>query len=268
MRRRCQYKVEIDMPVSIQVQDFIATVTIDRPGAMNSLDTESIEALQAAWSRISTDKEIRVAILTGSGDRAFCAGSDLKKTIPPSESFAELHFGRQPSPLGTLRTSKPIIAAINGYALGGGLELALMCDIRMASEKAVFGLPEVCIGSIPGAGGTQRLIRAVGQSDAMLMLLSGSRIDAHEALRIGLVCRVFSGNTLQEGALEVARQIARNAPLAVSAVKRLATLGGEMSLSAGLELEQQSFGLLRNSEDRIEGRRAFAEKRTPRFVGK
>ena len=170
--------------------------------------------------------------------------------------------------MANLHTGKPVIGAINGFALGGGLELALQCDIRIASDRASFGLPEVCIGSIPGAGGTQRLVRAVGQSDAMLMLLTGARIDAEEALRIGLVSRVVAHSALMEAAISIARQIAANAPLAVSAVKKLSTVGRDISLSAGLELEQQSFGLLRNSEDRIEGRTAFAEKRKPAFKGK
>lgn len=258
------------MPVSMQVKDFIATVVLDRPEAMNALDPESVNELHSAWSRISTDSSIRVAILTGAGERAFCTGADLKKTPPPSESFAELHYGPARAGLGLahLSTPKPVIAAINGFALGGGLELALQCDIRIASANAQFGLPEVCIGSIPGAGGTQRLIRAVGLSDAMCMLLTGARIDAAEALRMRLVSRVVEPADLLVNAQELAEQIARNAPLAVSAVKRLAMTGRELSLAAGLELEQQAFGILRNSEDRLEGRNAFAEKRKPVFRGK
>lgn len=258
------------MPVSIEVKDFVATVLLDRPEAMNALDPESVSELHAAWDRISNDDSIRVAILTGAGERAFCTGADLKKTMPPRESFAELHFSaiNTRAGLANLQTGKPVIAAINGFALGGGLELALQCDIRIASNNAVFGLPEVCIGSIPGAGGTQRLIRAIGQSDAMLMLLTGSRIDAIEALRIGLVSRVVAAADLQELAQALARQIAGNAPLAVSAVKRLATMGRELNLPAGLELEQQAFGVLRDSEDRLEGRRAFSEKRKPAFKGR
>ncbi|MDM7943376.1 MAG: enoyl-CoA hydratase-related protein [Hydrogenophaga sp.] len=258
------------MPVTIDVCNFVATVTLDRPEAMNALDPESVIQLNAAWERISADPSIRVALLTGAGERAFCTGADLKKTMPPTEGFAELHFGSThgaPS-LANLRTNKPVIGVINGFALGGGLELALQCDIRIASDRASFGLPEVCIGSIPGAGGTQRIVRAIGQSDAMLMLLTGSRIDAQEALRIGLVSRVVGAADLMETALAIAHQIAGNAPLAVSAVKRLATLGVETTLSLGLELEQQSFGLLRNSEDRLEGRKAFADKRKPVFMGK
>ena len=258
------------MPVTLHIEDFVATVTFNRPEAMNSIDPESGAQLQAAWAEVSRSEAVRVVILTGAGERAFCTGADLKKSMPPKESFAQLHFGASApkSLLSNLHTDKPVIAAINGYALGGGLEIALQCDIRIASSNATFGLPEVCIGSIPGAGGTQRLVRALGQSDAMMMLLTGDRIDAAEALRIGLISRVVAPEALMDNARAIATKIAANAPLAVAAVKRLARLGRELPLAAGLELEQQSFGILRNTEDRIEGRTAFAEKRKPEFRGR
>lgn len=258
------------MPVTLKVRDLVATITLDRPEAMNAIDPESARQLHEAWAEVSVRRDVRVGILTGAGTRAFCTGADLKKTMPPAESFAELHFGSLTGerPVATLHTPKPMIAAINGFALGGGLELAMLCDIRIASSSALFGLPEVCIGSIPGGGGTQRIVRAVGQSDAMLMLLTGERMDAAEALRIGLISRVVEPQDLMTAAELIASKIAANAPLAVSAVKKLAHLGGELPLSAGLELEQQSFGLLRNSADRVEGRQAFVEKRKPSFQGR
>lgn len=257
------------MPVTLTIRDFVATITLDRPEAMNSIDPESGEQLVKTWADISSNDNVRVAILTGAGDRAFCTGADLKKTMPSAESFATLHYGSlKPASVATLQTDKPLIAAINGYCLGGGLELALMCDIRIGSSSATFGLPEVAIGSIPGGGGTQRLVRMVGRSDAMLMLLSGERMAAEEALRIGLLSRVVEPRQLMEEALRIANRIASNAPLAVAAVKRLATQGVELPLAAGLELEQQAFGLLRNSEDRLEGRTAFAAKRQPVFRGR
>lgn len=258
------------MPVTIEVSDFIATVTLNRPEAMNAIDPESAAQLHEAWSEISARKDVRVGIVTGAGERAFCTGADLKKTMPPAESFAELHFGPRTgvASVATLQTPKPMIAAINGFALGGGLELAMLCDIRIAASSAMFGLPEVSIGSIPAGGGTQRIVRAIGQSDAMLMLLSGERIDAQEALRIGLVSRVVAPQDLAALARSIASRIAANAPLAVAAVKKLAQVGAELPLPAGLELEQQTFGILRNSEDRIEGRRAFSEKRKPSFQGR
>jgi E-phenylitaconyl-CoA hydratase len=258
------------MPVTMEVRDFVATITLDRPEAMNALDLESMQTLQAMWKDVSRRQDIRVAILTGTGERAFCTGADLKKTMPPTDSFAELHFGsgKGAPVISTLHTDKPLIAAINGFALGGGLELAMLCDIRIASRTAAFGLPEVSIGSIPAAGGTQRIVRAVGQSDAMLMLLTGERLDAEEALRIGLVSRVVAPQELKQAAQAIAERIAANAPLAVAAAKRLSTVGRELPLAAGLELEQQAFGILRDTEDRIEGRKAFVEKRKPVFRGR
>lgn len=258
------------MSVMLEVSDFIATVTLNRPDAMNAIDSELAQELRAAWADISSRKDVRVGIITGAGQRAFCAGADLKKTMPQEESFAELHYGSksEATPFSKLHTDKPLIAAINGIALGGGVELAMLCDIRIASSTALFGLPEVSIGSIPAGGGTQRLIRTVGRSDSMLLLLTGERVDAVEALRIGLVSRVVPPSELLPTARALAARIATNAPLAVTAVKKLVNVGGEMSLAAGLELEQQTFGILRNTEDRIEGRRAFAEKRKPTFLGR
>ena len=258
------------MPVNLEIRDFVATVTLNRPEALNAIDPETASQLHEAWREISARDDVRVGIIIGAGERAFCAGADLKKTMPPTESFAELHFGsRHDEPqFSMLQTHKPLIAAINGIAFGGGLELAMLCDIRIAASTAMFAFPEVSLGSIPGGGGTQRIVRAIGQSDAMLMLLTGDRIDAQEALRIGLVSRVVAPGDLAETARSIACRIASNAPLAVVAAKKLAQIGGELSLAAGLELEQQSFGNLRNSEDRIEGRRAFAEKRKPNFKGR
>ena len=258
------------MPIVKTVQDGVAIVTLNRPEAMNSIDPESNEQLLAIWDQVSSDEEIRVVVLTGAGERAFCTGADLKKTMPPADSAARQVFraGTRHSNFGTLQTDKPVIAAINGYALGGGLELALLADIRICSDNAQFGLPEVRVGSIPGAGGTQRLIRAVGQSDAMWMLLTGERIDANEALRIGLVSKVVALSELQETAINLARAMAANAPLAMTAAKRLAMTGRELPLAGGLELERQAFGVLRDSEDRLEGRRAFADKRAPVFRGR
>jgi E-phenylitaconyl-CoA hydratase len=258
------------MPITKAVQDGVAIVTLNRPEAMNSIDPESNEQLLEIWDEVSNNEGIRVLVLTGAGERAFCTGADLKKTMPPADSAARQVFrgGTRHFNFGTLQTDKPVIAAINGYALGGGLELALLADIRICSENAQFGLPEVRVGSIPGAGGTQRLIRAVGQSDAMWMLLTGERIDANEALRIGLVSKVVPFATLQETAVNLARLMAANAPLAQAAVKRLAMGGRELPLAAGLELERQAFGLLRDTDDRLEGRRAFAEKRPPVFRGR
>ncbi|WP_186426190.1 enoyl-CoA hydratase/isomerase family protein [Cupriavidus metallidurans] len=258
------------MSVIIEVTEFVAVITLNRPEAMNSIDPEMRAALKEAWKRIHADDAIRVAVLTGAGDKAFCTGSDLKKTMPPAESFASSTFGQAESDhlLAGLTTDKPLICAINGYAMGGGLELALACDIRVASENAQFALSEVRIGSIPGAGGTQRLPRAIGASNAMLMLLTGDRVDAAEALRLGLVSKVVPREALLETAVGIAQRIAQNAPLAVRAVKRLVQQGMDMPLNTAIDTERYVFGLMRDTEDRIEGRRAFQEKRAPRYQGK
>lgn len=257
------------MSIITNIQDGIAHITINRPEAMNAIDPETNQQLLDLWGQLSDDPAVRVFVLTGAGDRAFCTGADLKKTMPPPESAAQQVYGNSAKPMnfGALSTPKPVIAAINGFALGGGLELALLADIRVCSESAQFGLPEVRVGSIPGAGGTQRIVRAVGLSDAMKMLLTGQRIDAREALRIGLVSEVVPQPALHDAAMTIASAIACNAPLAVSAVKHLAMSGRELPLAAGLDLERYAFGLLRDSEDRLEGRRAFAEKRAPVFRG-
>jgi E-phenylitaconyl-CoA hydratase len=258
------------MSVIVEVADYVATITLNRPEAMNSIDPELRRQLKGVWARIHADDSIRVAILTGAGEKAFCTGSDLKKTMPPKESFAQTAFGQAESDhlLAGLNTDKPLICAINGYAMGGGMELALACDIRLASENAQFALSEVRIGSIPGAGGTQRLPRAIGASNAMLMLLTGDRIDAAEALRVGLVSKVVAADQLMPAAQAIARRIAQNAPLAVRAVKRLVQQGMDMPLNAAIDTERYVFGLLRDTEDRIEGRRAFQEKRSPLYQGR
>ena len=258
------------MGVLYEVADRVATVTLNRPEALNSLDPESLHELNDAFQRANADPEVRVVILTGAGGKAFCTGSDLKKTMPPKESFAELTFGRPKKlyPFAGMEIDKPMICAVNGYALAGGMELALACDIRIASTNAQFGQSEVCIGSIPAAGGTQRLPRMIGMSDAMLMMLTGNSISAEEALRIGLVSRIVPPDDLISAAREIALRIAENAPLAVRAVKRLVRDGMDMPLLAAIQAEQFALGLLRDSEDRLEGRRAFQEKRKPNYQGR
>jgi E-phenylitaconyl-CoA hydratase len=258
--------------VELTVAQHVATVRLNRPEAMNAVDPEMRALLHEAWDRIRDDDDIRVAVVTGCGEKAFCTGSDLKKTMPAQETYAQQTFGAPTPAMRSiapgLEMDKPFIAAVNGYAIGGGLELALACDIRICSDNAQFALSEVRVGSIPGSGGTQRLPRSVGMSDAMLMMLTGERIDAAEAYRIGLVSRVFPAAELLAQAHAIAAKIAANAPLSVRAVKRLVRQGLSMPLPAALDTERYVFGLIYNTEDRIEGRKAFAEKRKPEYKGR
>jgi E-phenylitaconyl-CoA hydratase len=259
------------MSIKITVENRIATIVLDRPESMNAFDMPMRLEMHAAWDRLRRDDDIWVAIITGAGEKSFCTGSDLKNSLPSEKSFVSQQFGSEPIPtfLGDLHlVDKPIIAAINGYAVGGGLELALACDIRLCSQNAVFALSEVKIGSIPGGGGTQRLPRAIGLSDAMLMMLTGDKFDADEALRMGLVSKVLPREALMEEAHAIATRIAANAPLAVRAVKRLVCQGMDLPLPHALQIERHVFGLLYNSDDRIEGRKAFTEKRKPQFRGR
>jgi E-phenylitaconyl-CoA hydratase len=257
------------MAVRIEVVDRIAHVTLDRPEAMNALDATMRRAVQAMWTRIGEDDAIDVAIVTGAGRRAFSAGADLKRTPAPHTPFAaEADLpGGSDSLTATLATDKPIICAFNGVAMGGGLEIGLACDIRIASDNARFALSEVRVGTVPGSGGTQRLARLVGAAHAMHLLLTGDTIDAAEALRIGLVSKVITQDALYEEALAIARRIQANAPLAVRAVKRLVREGLAIPLDAALRLERDMWGTLRDTQDRAEGRAAFAEKRAPRYRG-
>jgi E-phenylitaconyl-CoA hydratase len=256
--------------LEFSIEDQIATLVLNRPEALNALDPETQQELLDTLTRVRTDPEIRVAIISGAGDKAFCVGADLKKTMPPKESFAQLNFGggtREPRWIDAIEMDKPIICAINGHAMGGGLELALACDIRISVDTAKFALPEVRVGSIPGAGGTQRLPRTIAMSDAMLMLLTAEPIDAAEALRIGLVSRVVPADQLMDEARAIARKIAANAPLAVSAVKGLVRRGMNLPLADAIAQERMTWGLLRDTKDRIEGRVAFQEKRKPVYRG-
>ncbi len=257
------------MRILFDVAGPVATITLNRPEAMNSIDLEMRTAIAEACARIRADESIRVVLFTGTG-KAFCTGSDLKNTHPPDESYARAAFAGtgDRSLADMIELEKPIVCAINGYALAGGLELALACDIRIAAENAKFGLPEVAIGSIPGAGGTQRLPRLIGMGNALHLMLTGERIDAAEALRMGLVSKVVAPDALMDAARAIAEKIAANAPLAVRAVKHLALRGADLPLKAAIEAERMAWGVLRNTEDRIEGRAAFKEKRQPVYRGR
>lgn len=252
----------------------VLVLTIDRPAARNALDAQTQKALQDEWLRFRDDDTLRVAVLTGAGDEAFCAGADLKelgafyRSMTP---FQRRERGEREPGLGALTRNfdprKPTIAAINGACLAGGLEIALACDIRVAAEHARFGLPEVCRGILPGAGGTQRLPRALPLGVALEMILSGASIDAAAALRWGLVSHVVPAAGLLERALEIAARIAANGPLAVRAARDAVYQGLALPLEAALRLEQFLAEPLRQSDDAAEGVRAFIEKRAAHFTG-
>jgi E-phenylitaconyl-CoA hydratase len=261
------------MSVVFEKKDRIAVLTIHRPDAMNALDPETSSALTQAWLDFRDDPELWVAILTGAGEKAFCAGADLKRmneflALSPMERY---RLREQEPGLGGLPRNlpiwKPVIAAVNGHCLAGGLELALACDIRIAAEHARFGLAEVKWGIIPGQGGTQRLPRLIPVGKALEMILTADPIDAPEAYRLGLVNRVVSMKNLMPTAIAMAEKICENAPLAVRAAKEAVWRGLDLPLEEGLRVEQFLANLVRDSADVQEGMKAFAEKRKPQFRG-
>jgi enoyl-CoA hydratase/carnithine racemase len=258
------------MVLITDLSEHVFTIRLNRPEQHNAIDPELRSALKAAWNEFRDNEDAWVAILTGTGDKAFCAGSDLGRTGPPKENFAHTMLATPPDELWRPLQGlwKPVIAAINGYAFGGGLELALACDIRIASTHAVFAQSEVKVGSMVGAGGSVRLLRAVPHAIAMKMLLTGCRIDAAEAHRVGLVSDVAAPEALMERAQQMALDICQNAPLSVRATKMAAVVGQSMTEDQALQVERLLWGTLRDTEDRSEGRKAFSEKRKPEWRGK
>ena len=257
------------MSIDIAVADGIATITINRPERLNAMDADHYAALSSAWTRVRDDDAIRVAVVTGAGERAFTTGADIKSFITKPPELAEMWLTQRDQLLNRgLEVWKPIIAAVNGLCLGGGMTLLLATDIRIASQHATFSLAEVKRGVIPGNGGTQRILRQMPYAVGMEMLLTGSSIDADAAARWGLINKVVPKEQLMATAMDYARRIAENAPLAVQAAKELAVRGRDLDLVSGLRLEQLVNRMLQFSEDAKEGPAAFAEKRQPRFTGK
>jgi E-phenylitaconyl-CoA hydratase len=258
------------MAIRYDKDGMIATITINRPEAMNAMDRETSHELAEAFRDFDRDEQLRVAILTGAGDKAFSAGADLKKMYGRAEdgNIQEIWDDERQWRLGQrLQVWKPIIAAINGYCLAGGLELAMGCDIRIASETATFGCPEVRWGILHGYGAL-RLPKTMPLSAAMELLLTGEFITAQEAHRLGLVSRVIAPTELLPTAQQLATRICANGPLAIRVTKELAWRGQEMSLEDALRLYSALGALVRASEDAREGPRAFAEKRQPHFKGR
>jgi len=256
--------------IKVEVAGALAIVTVAREPALNALSSQVIAELTAACGELEVSAEVRVVILTGAGDKAFVAGADIAEmrelTPLQAQAFAEMGGALAQS----IETSeKPWIAAVNGFALGGGCELALACDFVHASDKAKLGQPEVKLGIIPGFGGTQRLARRVGVAKAKELCMTGDTIDAAEALRIGLADAVWPHAELMAKVKELAGRIAANGPLAVAEVKRLVHLGQSTTLDHAIALEQRSFGLLFATADQREGMSAFLAKprRPPQFKG-
>jgi enoyl-CoA hydratase len=249
--------------------DFIARITIDRPAALNSLDRHTLGELDRAFGEAREDASVRVIVLTGSGEKAFASGADIRELSRLDEEGGRRMAEAGQATLDRIeQLGKPVIAAVNGYALGGGCELAMAASIRIASERAVFGQPEVRLGLIPGYGGTRRLPRLVGRGRALEMLLTGENLTAAEALRIGLVDRMVPASELMSEAGALADRIAANAPLAVGRCLEAVGRGLEMSSGEGLALEARLFGLCCGTEDMKEGTRAFLEKRVASFKGR
>jgi len=257
------------MAVRIDHDGPVAVVTMSRPEAFNAFNTEQLAALRDVVAEVAADREIRAVVLTGEGRRAFASGADIKEmsTMRPSEGLVFGQLG-QAVTAAIEASPQPWIAAINGYALGGGCEMALACDIRLASENAIIGQPEVTLGILPGWGATQRLPRLIGAGMASELILTGRRLKADEARQLGLVNAVYSQDELLPKATEMARSIAANAPLAISASKRAILLSRDVDLTTGLAYEAQTFGLLFDSDDQKAGMTAFLEKRTAEFDGR
>jgi enoyl-CoA hydratase len=248
----------------------VATITLNRPKVLNALNSQLLDELRRALDELENDPAIRAVIITGSGEKAFAAGADIGElnAIPNAVEGARKAQVGQNLTLQIERMRKPVIMAINGFALGGGCELAMAGDIRIASDNAKFGQPEVSLGLMPGYGGSQRTTRLVGKGMAMFLCLSGDTIDAQMALQIGLIDRVVPQGELRAAALKLARTIASKAPLAIAACKRAINEGADLPLADALSLEAELFGTLVTTEDFKEGTRAFLEKRAPNWTGK
>ena len=254
--------------VKLESRDAIAVITINRPDKLNALNADTVNELRSALKQVASDNNTRAVILTGAGEKSFVAGADIAE-LAKMNPLSGIEVSRQGQDtfrfMETMR--KPVIAAVNGFALGGGLELALACHFRIASENAKFGLPEVKLGIIPGYGGTVRLPRVVGRGRALELILTGEMIDAQEAHRIGLVNHVYPQAELMAAAEQLAQRIAANGPVAIALAIEAVDHGYHASTEDALRLEANLFGLLASTTDMREGMGAFLEKRKANFKG-
>ncbi len=255
--------------IILEKEDYLAILTINRPKALNALNGETLFEIEAAIKDIKADANIKVVIVTGSGDKSFVAGADITFMLPlsPAEGryFADVgeKVFRQIELL-----EKPVIAAVNGFALGGGCELAMACDMRLASENALFGQPEVGLGIIPGFGGTQRLPRLIGEGRAKELTYTADNVKADDAYRLGLVNHVYPQDQLMDEAKKMAKKIASKAPMAVGYAKFAIGKGMQVDIDTAMSIESDMFGLCCATEDKFEGMTAFVEKRKAAFKGK
>lgn len=256
------------MSIDFSLDNHVATITINRPERMNAMDAEHYNALSEAWMRVRDDANIRVAIITGAGEKSFSAGADLKSFLNQQPPLGELLLTQKNQLLNRgLEVWKPIVAAVNGHCIGGGMTLLLATELRVCAEHATFSVSEVKRGVFPANGGTQRIAQQLPHPIAMELLLLGDTFDAQTALRWGLVNRIVKAAELMAQAMEYARRLAANAPLAVQSAKELALRSRDVDLPTGLRMEQLMLRLLQTSQDVAEGTTAFAQKRAPNFAG-
>lgn len=254
--------------ILFEVQDGIALLTFNRPKALNALNPQTLEEVRDAVERVRQDDALRVLVFTGAGDKAFVAGADISEIQKMNPLKARLFAERGQEILFSLEAlPKPVIACVNGFALGGGCELAMSCDFIYASERAQFGQPEINLGIIPGFGGTQRLARLIGRAKAKELCMTGERISAQEANALGLVAKVFPAETLLEETLKAARNLAEKSRVALRAIKQAVDRGMDVDLKTGCAFEAEAFGVCFAGQDAREGTTAFLEKRKPHFTG-
>ena len=246
----------------------VVVITINRPRVLNALNNQTLDDLRRALLTCQSDRAVRAVVITGAGDRAFVAGADIRELATESQAHGKMYAQRGQQVLDLIEhLGKPVVAAINGFALGGGCELAMACTLRLASDTAHFGQPEINLGLIPGYAGTQRLPRLVGRGIALDLLLTGRQIAADEALRIGLVNRVVAAGALKTAARMLAAELAQKAPIATACMLEAVHRGLETSLDAAQDLEATLFGRVAATVDSREGMAAFLEKRAPVFIG-